>query len=118
MGAVQPAMPESASAPVNVTVTLVLFQPAPFGAGVAEASAVGGVLSILMVTVTERESPAPFVAMQVMLVPAVSAVSVITPQPDSGSMPETESLKLQVTVVSVVFQPATLAEADTLGVIT
>jgi hypothetical protein len=117
-GAVQLAMPERLSVPVNVTVTLVLFQPAAFGAGEALAAAVGGVLSSLTVTDAVCESPAPFVAVQVMVVPAVSAVSVITPQPDSESMPEIGSLKLQVTEVSELFQPAALGDGDTLDVMT
>ena len=57
-GAVQLAMPERLSVPVNVTVTLALFQPAPFGAGEAAAVATGGVLSILSVYVADAEFPA------------------------------------------------------------
>ena len=41
-------MPERASAQVNVTVTLVLFQPAPLGTGLCVSLMLGGVLSILM----------------------------------------------------------------------
>src|SRR5258708_4596956 len=44
-GAVQVATPEPASAHVNVTVTLLLFQPLPFGAGLTAATIVGGVVS-------------------------------------------------------------------------
>src|SRR5258708_30855565 len=47
-GASQWSIPESVSAPVNVTVTLVLFQPFALGPGEAVAVVVGGVLSILM----------------------------------------------------------------------
>ncbi|MCI0603797.1 hypothetical protein L0156_12380, partial [bacterium] len=39
-------MPEAESEQVNVTVTSVLFHPAPFAAGFAAAVIVGGVLSL------------------------------------------------------------------------
>lgn len=47
----QRAMPDKASAQVNDTVTLVLFQPAGLGAGAAVVLMVGAVLSILTVSV-------------------------------------------------------------------
>src|SRR5581483_1894928 len=45
------ARPERASVHWNATVTLVLFQPLAFGAGVREPAIVGGVLSILTTSV-------------------------------------------------------------------
>src|SRR5258708_7282387 len=80
-GAVQLAMPERASVPVNVTGTLVLFQPAPLGAGDAVAVTVGRVMSILIVADTEAESPAPSTAVHVNVVPAVSVVRVTGSHP-------------------------------------
>src|SRR6266849_6154489 len=67
--------PDRASVAVTVaTCTILLFgghreQP---GAGIPEMT--GGVLSILIVIGTELVSPAPFVAEQVKVTPAVSAV--------------------------------------------
>jgi hypothetical protein len=118
MGAVQLAMPERLSAPVNVTVTLVLFHPAPFGAGDAAAVAVGGVMSILTVTDADRVSPAPFTALHVKVVPAVSVVRAAGSQPVLASelMPDVGSLTFQLTVTFVLFQPAAVGAGDTLGV--
>jgi hypothetical protein len=117
MAAVQLAIPERASVPVNVTVTLVSFQPAAFGAGEALANAMGGVMSILIVTDAVVDSPAPFVAVHVNTVPAVSVVSVVTAQLGlESAMPDVGSLKFQATVVAELFQPAALGEGDTLGV--
>jgi len=48
-GGLPAASPESASAQLNETVTLVLFQPFEFATGVAELLMVGGVLSSLII---------------------------------------------------------------------
>src|SRR5213594_748546 len=53
------------------SVTGLLVQPLPFGPGLAEPAIVGCVLSIFIVTVTELETPTPFVAVQVTVVPEV-----------------------------------------------
>ena len=50
-GAVQDAMPDPASVPLKLTVTLALFQPLAFAAGVAIADADGAILSICTVTI-------------------------------------------------------------------
>jgi hypothetical protein len=107
-GAVQLAIPERASVPVKVTVTFVLFQPAPFGAGEAAAVAEGGVMSILMVADTEPERPAPSTAVHVNVVPGVSAASVTGSQPvvRSELTPEIGSVTVQFKVTFVLFQPA------------
>jgi hypothetical protein len=107
-GAVQPAMPDSASVPANVTVTLVLFQPAALGAGIADATAVGGVMSSLSVADTDAASPAPSTAMQVNVMPAVSVARATGSQPvvRSGLIPEIESVAVQFKVTAVLFQPA------------
>src|SRR5262249_29379193 len=57
--------PEVASAQVNVTVTSVLFHPAALASGAREPLTTGGVISRLMVTETEFDMLAPFVAKQV-----------------------------------------------------
>jgi hypothetical protein len=65
----------------------------------------GALRSIL--TVTERcvLRPAPFVAAQVTVVPAVSPVSVVTAQPVEVAMSETGSETAQLTATSPVYQP-------------
>jgi len=100
-------------------VTLVLFQPAPLGAGAAAAVAVGGVMSILMVAETEAESPAPSTAVQVNVVPGVSAVRLAGSQPvvRSELTPEIESVTVQFKVTFVLFHPAPLGAGVMTGTI-
>ena len=75
------AMPDSASLRVNGTLTLVLFQPLTFGRGVAAPNVrTGGVASRLMVTEFDTV-PLAEVTLQVKATPAVSAVTLLTPQP-------------------------------------
>src|SRR5579864_833310 len=61
-GAVQLAMPDSASVQVNVTVTAVLFHPAAFGGGSTWPMIVGGLRSMLTVGDLLVEFPAASVA--------------------------------------------------------
>ena len=56
-GGSQVSTPESASEVLNETVTLVLFQPFALGAGDAVAVIVGGVLSMLTVTLADAVWP-------------------------------------------------------------
>src|SRR5947207_810838 len=65
----------------------------------------GGVLSILMVTGTDIDNPAPFVAEHVRVVPGVSAVSVVALQPDEEAMSDSGSVTLQLTVTLLAYQP-------------
>src|SRR5436190_2690201 len=65
----------------------------------------GGVLSILILTGTEVESPTPFVAEQVRVTPAVSAASAAGPQPEDEAMPDSGSLTLQLTLTELSYQP-------------
>lgn len=58
----QVATPDKASEQVNATATLVLFQPAALGAGVAVDVIVGGVLSILTLVLGVELLPALSVA--------------------------------------------------------
>src|SRR5258708_5963817 len=118
-GAVQLAMPESASEPANVTVTLVLFQPAAFGAGEILGTIEGGLVSILTVTDVEAVAPWPFVALHVNVVPLVSAPSIEVLQPVLEVIPvPVESVTLQLTVTGiVVFQPKPLGAGLTLATI-
>ena len=56
------------------------------------------VLSILMVTGTDADSPAPFVAEHVKVTPAVSADRVVVVQPEDEVIPDSGSVTLQATV--------------------
>src|SRR5438876_934982 len=56
-------VPDSASAQFQVTVTFVLFQPLVFGFVRLTRVIVGAVVSIMMVTGSKVEAPAPFVAL-------------------------------------------------------
>ena len=104
---------------VKLTVTSVLFHPARLGAGKpAGVGELGGVVSIFTVTVTEFDTPAPLVAEQVSVVPAVSVVSVVVPQPLEEAMPDSGSLTSQLTVTFVLFQPAALGGGVTVGTMT
>ena len=77
LAALVEASPDSASLRVNGMLTLVLFQPLVFGAGegVPKVST-GGVASRLMVTEL-LVVPAPEATVQLNVVPAVSAVTVV-----------------------------------------
>ena len=70
------------------------------GVGVAE----GGVLSSLNVLLTVV-SPPSLVAAHVSLVPAVSVVSVVAPQPVDERISDSGSSTFQLTVTLLVYQP-------------
>ncbi len=95
------AIPEPPSSTVQAIVTFELFQPAAFGAGVTAGVTTGGDLSIRTVTETAFVRPAPLVAVQVKVVPAVSFVTVAAPHPDEEAMPEPLSFTRHVTVTPV-----------------
>ena len=61
-GAGQDAIPLKLSEHVKVIVTLELFQPAAFAAGLADAETTGAVLSIFRVTDVVALNPAVFTA--------------------------------------------------------
>src|SRR5260370_6733319 len=65
----------------------------------------GGVLSILMATGTELESPAPFFAEQVRVTPAVSVVSVVAVHPVEEAMPDSGSVTHPLTLPALLYQP-------------
>ena len=78
----------------------------------------GGVLSIFIVTGAELVSPAPFVAEQVSVTPAVSAVSVVVElQPEDDAIPDSESLTFQVTVTLLSYQPLLPSVPEMCGMI-
>src|SRR5207249_3354565 len=107
-------LPFGPSAQFHVTVMSVVFQPAALGAGDCVGLATGGVLSSL--TVWDALPRLPALSLQV-------AVRVCTPSPLevllvvqlAASTPAAASVQFQVTVTSLVFQPAALAWGDRLG---
>ena len=95
-----------------------MFQPFEFGPGDLELDIVGPVLSILTITETEFDRPAPLVALQVIVVPDVSAFSPVVPHPVEETMPDSGSETVQLAVTSPLFHPLRLGEGVTVGVIT
>ncbi len=101
--------PERESLQVNVAVTFALFQPFELGRGEAAPERTGMVSSILTVTEAEPVRPAWSVAVQVIVVPAVSDTSVVVPHPeDDDVMPDSESETVQLTVTVALFHPLEL----------
>ncbi len=115
-GAVVEPTPDRVSEQVKLTVTGPLFQPLTLGTGLADPVTLGRVLSILTVTETELDVPAPLVAVQVIVVPGVSLVRVVVPHPEEDSIPDSGSETLQVTVTLPLFQPLELGLGLMLGV--
>src|SRR5205807_6343388 len=117
-GAVHVSMPERLSVPVNMTVTLPLFQLFAFGNGSALATAEGGVMSILIVAKTVRGKPAAFVAEHVRTVPDVSAVRLVVVHPAEDEIPDSGSVTLQLTDTAELFQPLMFGVGVIVGPIT
>src|SRR5712691_1531708 len=103
---VQLLMPDSASEQVMLTVTLELFQPAAFAAGLRVAAIVGAVLSSLTVADPLLLLPSRSAAVAVFTVPAVSAVteSVAGVGPEPTPEPASDADQLMFTLA--LFQPA------------
>jgi hypothetical protein len=100
------ASPESTSAAVTVATCTSLW----FGgqrehpvAGIPEIA--GGVLSILMVMGTDVTRPTPFVAEQVTVTPAVSAVRLVGVHFVEDAIPDSASDTFQFTVTALRYQP-------------
>src|SRR5262249_40403948 len=87
-----PAMPDVASAHVNVTITSVLFQPATFGRGETVAVIVGGVRSTFTETRVAAELPAISTAVPstTWLAPSLSSAT------GGGHVPTPERPSVQV----------------------
>src|SRR5947209_7986588 len=111
-GPEQPANPDSASLHEKLTVTSVLFQPAAFAVTLRDATIDGAVSSIFRI----RDTDARFPARSAIVADAVW----FAPSPKScgdgqlPTRPEPESLQVNVTITSLLFQPA--AFGCTLGV--
>src|ERR1044071_3346349 len=111
----QLATPDRPSLQLYVTVTSVLFQPAPLDGGAVAAVTMGGVLSILSVVLTVETLPAWSTACALKL----SAAPSLEPATGKGqtAIPDKLSEHRYVIVTSVLFQPAALAGGATLALI-
>src|SRR5882724_4459274 len=105
-GPLTAATPESASAALNVMVTLLLFQPLAFGRGANVSERAGAVLSILIpLTAAEAELPARSWQMPATCSLAPSEASRVGNEGDPGATPDKESTQLKLTVTSLLFHP-------------
>ena len=112
------AMPEPpASAQLNDTVTLVLFQPAALAAGVRLPVMVGAVESRLRVTLWVAVPPVE-VAVQVNVMLAVSDDTVVGLQPVCDVTVDCASVTVHETLMSLVYQPLLPNVPVTVGLIT
>src|SRR5690348_12687754 len=111
-------MPEVASSPEKVKVTAWLYQPllSAERSGVP-TTLVGAVASRLMTTLLLCMPPL-LLALQVSVVPLVSVLIVVGPQPVWLLMAESGSTTLQLTVTSEVYQPSLPRVPVRLGVMT
>lgn len=105
------AIPDPASAQVNVTVTLPVFHPALFGAGDVDATMVGIVLSMFSVTDVLAELPAASVAVRLTICPVPSAPR--TTEDGHDATPDPLSAQLKLTVTSPLFQPDAFGGGET-----
>src|SRR5215472_13555787 len=112
------ATPDRLSVQTKLTVTFVLFHPAALGAGVRDPTIAGGVAPRLTVTVRELARPAPFVAEQVSVWPAVSEMIDVEPHPVEEAMPDSGSVALQVIVTLLMYQPFSPSVPVMVGAIT
>src|SRR5437870_1779279 len=106
-GAEQPAVPERLSAPVNVTVTSVLFHPLALGSGDTLAEATGALLSIF--NAGDRRVAVLPAASDTTTVPSTldpSRVSTSGLKTDVETTPDKLSAVVKLTRTSLLFQPA------------
>ena len=75
-------------------------------------------MSILIVTGTDADRPAPLVAEQFKVAPGVSVVRVVLVQPEEDAIPDSGSVTLQVTVTLLRYQPLLPRVPETDGAIT
>ena len=102
---------------LQLTVTGPVYQPLLPSWPVTVGVITGGVWSILIVTGTELDSPAPFVAEHVS-VEFPSVVRIVRPQPLEVAIPVSGSEVFQVTVTAPVYQPLVPVGPETVGTIT
>src|SRR4051794_32726819 len=116
-GAVQLTTPEVESAQEKVTVGAVTYQPpAPSGvAGMTVCVIAGATVSRLTVIERSARRPAPFVEAQVNVVPLVSVVTVVAPQPVELATPLSASETIQLRETSLVYHPFDPSAPSTCG---
>src|SRR6266545_2548876 len=102
-------MLDSSSAQVKLTVTAVLFQPLAFAAGLRTPAIVGAFLSSLTVAEPPAVLPSRSVALDVLVTPAVFAVTFSVAGVGPLATPAPASVALQVIVTLALFQPAPFA---------
>ena len=110
-------MPDVASAPGNLTVSGWRCQPFAFGSGTGSGTSVGAVLSSLIVLVT-FVSPPSLTALQLSVVPNVSALTVLVSQPSVSRMVDSGSVTIQLAVTFVTYQPFVPSVPTVTGVTT
>ena len=108
LGPGQVLMPDNGSEQVKLTVTSLLFQPFELAEGLLDPVMVGALLSRRTVTEPLPELPRRSVALEVLVMPDVFAVteSVAGVGPPPEAMPEPVSVADQLMVTSPLFQPA------------
>src|SRR6476661_4071924 len=111
----QLATPDRPSLQLYVTVTSVLFQPAPLAGGAVTAVTMGGVLSILSVVLIVEKLPAWSTACALKLSAAPSLETAVGE--GQTAIPDRPSEHRYVMVTSVLFQPAAFAGGAALALI-
>ena len=112
----QTAMSESRSRQKKASAASLRIQPAAFGSGELTALMLGGVLSMFTLSAAWAVLPARSTAVPPVAWPAPSSVSVTGPE--QLAIPDPPSLHANVTLTSVLFQPAALgAGAGTAAIV-
>ena len=101
-------MPEPTSVQLNVTVTAVLFQPAPLAAGVCAPVIVGAIVSMRTTIDVLAGLPARSVTVRATVV-IPSALTFTSAGQSPGAMPDVASLHVKCTTTDPLFQPAAFA---------
>src|SRR4051812_24107196 len=110
---------EAMSAVLSVAVAVAVAAPlSTTGLGLTVGASAGAVASRLMVTDTGPVVPPALVARQARVVPAVSALMVVGPQPADESMADSGSVTVQLTLTSLVYQPLLPSVPVMMGAIT
>jgi hypothetical protein len=80
-------IPEGPPSPLNETATGLVYQPSTSGPRAKDASTDGGVESFITLTLLPMNPPAASVIVHVNVVPEVSSVIVVEPQPVAPETP-------------------------------
>lgn len=106
-------IPDNASEHVKLTVTFVLFQPAPLAAGERDPLIDGAVLSSFTVTDPLPELPRRSLAVAVLMTPALFAETLSVAGVGPEATPEPASLADQAIETLLLFQPAAFGPGET-----